>query len=70
MAEILPTPAAGTWLRIDSVEIVETQPAAGTWLRILPNTDGSDLGVGTWLRIDAVDFRRPVDGWSVGMIQW
>lgn len=64
MAEILPTPAAGTWLRIDSVEIVETQPAAGTWLRILPNTDGSDLGVGTWLRIDAVDFRRPVDGWS------
>ena len=69
MAEILPTPAAGTWLRIDTVEIVETQPRAGTWLRILGNTSPDGPRAGTWLRVDAVDFRR-TDGWSVGSIRW
>ena len=34
MALITPTPAAGTWLRVDSMEIQDSAPRAGTWLRI------------------------------------
>ena len=69
MAQITPTPAAGTWLRIDSVEFADSTPRAGTWLRILPNVGPGGPRAGTWLRIDAVDFRR-TDGWSVGSIRW
>lgn len=69
MAEILPTPAAGTWLRIDTVEIVETQPRAGTWLRILGNTSPDGPRAGTWLRVDAVSFGSSA-GWSVGFLEF
>ncbi len=69
MALITPTPAAGTWLRIDTVEIVETQPRAGTWLRILGSTSADGPRAGTWLRIDSVSFGRP-GGWSVGFLRF
>lgn len=45
-------------------------PAAGTWLRILGDTSPDGPRAGTWLRVDAVDFRRPVDGWSVGFLKF
>jgi len=70
MAEITPTPAAGTWLRVDSMEIQDSAPRAGTWLRMQPDVGpGGPPRAGTWLRIDAVDFRR-TDGWSVGFLKF
>jgi hypothetical protein len=69
MAEILPTPRAGTWLKIDSATIVDTTPRAGTWLRMLPDIGPSGPRAGTWLRIDGVTFRR-TDGWSVGFLKF
>ena len=68
MALISPTPAAGTWLRVDSVEFADSTPRAGTWLRILPNVGPGGPRAGTWLRIDAVDLAPVRPRTSVGMI--
>ena len=53
MALITPTPAAGTWLRVDSMEIQDSAPRAGTWLRIdavdfRRPTDGWSVGSIRW----------------------
>ena len=68
MAEITPTPAAGTWLRVDSMEIQDSAPRAGTWLRMQPDVGPGGPRAGTWLRIDAVDLAPVRPRTSVGMI--
>jgi hypothetical protein len=65
MPEITPTPSVGSWLRIDSAELQGWKPEVGSWLRILPNLDGTDLGVGSWLRIDSVSFGQRPSVWGV-----
>ena len=71
MPQIIPTPAAGTWLRIDSVGFTaadEYQPRAGTWLRIVGSVGPSQPRAGTWLRIDSVGFVARANKVSVGML--
>lgn len=68
MAEILPTPDAGTWLKITGTSDVADPPRAGTWLRIVGSVGPSEVRAGTWLRIDSVSFSTKVNRVSVGMI--
>ncbi len=52
MAEITPTPDAGTWLRITGVPDVADPPRAGTWLRVdsvsIPRRNGWVVGRLAW----------------------
>ena len=68
MAEITPTPAARTWLRVDSMEIQDSAPRAGTWLRMQPDVGPGGPRAGTWLRIDGVSFATPRPRTSVGIL--
>ena len=55
MAEITPTPRAGTWLKITGTPDVADPPRAGTWLRIVGSVGPSEA-------------RR--NGWAVGRLAW